>query len=360
MTTRRKLLQAVGAGSVALVAHSGVGSAGGDSTKRVPEVKAGDEVLEYMEVPEKWLQQHDKAKRVKRRFNSEWISEDGVLSTELVASDERFGGKPGFQIRMTVDPETFKREAPDEKEGVRVATERGSRDDMRPHCENDQNYDDMPGGVWIEGDSATPRGTSFCEVEYNGTYYMMTAAHLFGTTEPCDGHDIPDPADQFDRDLGYLEGYHTEYDLAICSASENGIELYDYIYGEDSQWPVKGYETESKISNRVVTTYDSYKQMGTSTGIKDGHIRAKDRSNDECPTFNDEAVVGSCGGADGDSGGPAFSVNEDGEANLIYMHSWGVNGDTDTYDDCGNEYVSDDTMGTAAYRINDVGYNRGT
>lgn len=40
MTTRRKLLQPVGAGSAALVAHSSVGSAGGDSTKRVLEVKA--------------------------------------------------------------------------------------------------------------------------------------------------------------------------------------------------------------------------------------------------------------------------------------------------------------------------------
>ena len=42
------------------------------------------------------------------------------------------------------------------------------------------------------------------------------------------------------------------------------------------------------------------------------------------------------------------------------MHSYSANGDTDTYNDCGNEYVSDDTMGTAAYRINDVGDKIGT
>jgi len=188
---------------------------------------------------------------------------------------------------------------------------------------------------------------------------MMTAARLFGTTDPCDGHDIPDPADQYSRDLGYLEGYHTEYDLAICSASENGIILIDGIKGESSQCDINGYETESKIANRTVT-YDSYRQMGTSTGMKQGQIKSKDKSNADCPTFNDEAVVESCQGADGDLGGPAFSVNGDGEANLIYMHSWSANGTTNDYNSCGGEYESDDTMGTAAYRINNLGYKIGT
>lgn len=359
MTSRRRLLRSVSAGSVALITQTGVGSAGGHSVIRVPEVVAGDEVLEYMEVPEKWWQQHKNAKQSKRRFNREWIGEDGVLATELTATEERFGGKRGFQILVTVERETFKGEIPDEYEGIRVATKPGSRDNINPNCKNDQNYDYMPGGVWIKGDIS--RGTSFCRVERNGNYYMMTAAHLFGTTDPCDGHDVPDPTEQHSRDMGYLEGYDTEYDLAVCSASENGINLIDDIHGErGSSWDIKGYEGEPKVADRVASSDDSYRQMGTSTGMQYGSIRSKDRSNDSCPTFNDEAVVGSCEGVDGDSGGPAFSIDDDGKARLIYMHSWEANGDTDTYYRCGDEYSSNATMGTAAYRINDIGYKIGT
>lgn len=349
--SRRSILKTASVGGFSILAGTQIGSAGGSEKKRVPKVLDGDHVIEWMEVPSAWLDQHHHAKEAKREFTNEMFRKEGVLDSSLVRSPDRYGDKHGFQIEVTINPETFNDDIPERYNGVTVVQEEGSPKDSGPTCYNDQNFDIMPGGAWIEGDYG--RGTSSWEVEYNGNYYIMTAAHLFGAN--CSNYNIGDPAYQYSRRLGSLEGYYTDYDFAICSHDYNGIAPSDDIKGESTTYDIKGVASEASIADRVVSPIDGYRKMGTSSGETTGGIGAKDYSINHCFDFNNEGVRGSADIVEGDSGGPAFSV-EDGQAVVLFLCSWGEGGRNSTYNNCSNNYLFNKSAGTAAYRINNLGF----
>lgn len=350
---RRSVLKTIGASGIAAYIGTGVGTAGGPEMERVPRVKSGDEVVEWMEVPKRWLQRSEAVKNATQGFTNNRLSEKGIQSVGMVPRNKEIAGKRTFEINVEIDPDKFDGGIPDTYQGEPVKKSEMASDDMGPNCHNDQNYDPMPGGVWIEGDSAAPRGTTFGMVEYNNTFYMLTALHLFGDNN-CNNYNIGDDVDQYSQNMGALEGFQTDYDLALCS-HDNGIAVSHSIDGESQSWDVKGYASEVSMRDRAAAWNDSYKMMGTSTGIQTGGIGETHKSISNCYTFGGHGARGSADGAAGDSGGPAFAV-EGGEAVYLYLHSWGTGGKTNTYNSCADEYTWEKTMGTAAYAINNSGY----
>lgn len=346
--SRRRIIQSLGAGGLALRYVSGIGNAKNHGQLRVPKVLSGDDVVEWMEIPKEWWQHHNRVKKANRRFKEKMFQNNGVVGCGMIRSPERYGEKHGFQLEITVDPERFSREIPDRFEGVPVVRNDTTR--YEPVCYNESNYDSMPGGVWTRSDL---RGTSCCKVKYNGNTYMLTAAHLFGHN--CSGYDIGESAYQNSQIFGTLEGYFTDYDLAIVKPRYNDVEVNDNIEGESNNWDIKGYASEPSIATRVISPFDSYRKMGTSTGITTGGIGTKDYSIDHCFDFNNEGVRGGANVNDGDSGGPAFSVDDDGQATMLYTVSWGEDTQND-WNSCTESNNYGKCAGTAAYRTNNLGW----
>ncbi|MFB6176695.1 MAG: hypothetical protein ABEI99_06050 [Halobaculum sp.] len=68
---RRQTLKLLGGGTLVGTGAATTATALTPTTKEVPELLANDRVVEYMEVPEDWLQHRNHARRAKDRFLDE-------------------------------------------------------------------------------------------------------------------------------------------------------------------------------------------------------------------------------------------------------------------------------------------------
>lgn len=340
-----------------------VGSAG-NPTIRVPKYrKSPAEVVEWMEVPRQWFEQHHRAKTALKQFNEEHFHKQGLHETGLVAVEKQYGGKRGFKIEVFVDPEKFSGKLPEEQNNVRISVEERP-EETNYLCYNIGTYYEVPGGVnFFDKPTNGPLSTTGYPLRDSSTNeeFMLGAAHAFGICSVTDGDDTF----TLDKQVGRVSRGSVSLDFVLSDFSgadsdPDVVRAENKIYGESGEsWPIFAYADEQEIADRVSSWFDGYSSMGCTTGRTTGGLGKKNITTDTCHDFNGEGVRGSANAAEGDSGGPCFDIGGD-KAKLLYHVSRGTPNTKigEIYQDCTGGYAEEYAKheGPGAYAVFNRGY----
>jgi len=203
------------------------------------------------------------------------------------------------------------------------------------------------------------RGTSGYRVgDGTGSECIVTASHVIAE-EVCDFNIDGHFTYQEIENLGEIEDHWHDADVALTDASRNyGTSIKNKIYEPDGTVrTIDGRASSGELDNRAADPFDGYRKIGTTTGKTTGGIGKTGLSTQDCFGYGGEGVRGDAISGPGDSGGPAYSV-ENGDAYMLYRVTKGQNMDCG-FDTCaGDEGLACKTIGTAAYYVTDtLGYN---
>lgn len=352
ITTRRNLLRATGS-SLALGWLSS--PVQGRDTVRVPKYKNANGVIEWREVPRKWDNHINHVLRVVSSFKEKFLDVKGVKSIGLTKSAKTYGGKTGLTIVVEHDSSQITRSfLPNKYDGYEVQVKEWKGGELLG-CDNWENFDPTPGGVWVLSDNGT-RGTTGYHVKdtSNGERYMLTAAHLwgYGQNDACPLAENGDVAKRWDGKYGEVRKTVDNEDWTLFDNSLSTVNFEQKIKPEnDTRYYVRGYVSEKEMANLAggsdVATY----KMGCTTGFTSGDVSEMNVSDGHtsCIDYGGSGVRVATKGAGGDSGGPVF-VLEGSDAHLVCPVSAGV-GDVISSSDCASSYVYNQIKGTASYHI---------
>lgn len=300
---RRRFLKATG---ISAIGATGVGtlpnrgSAEGNGTVTITTVAAGNKPVIQKEVPADWWTYEEQAKLVSTQLKDRFADVAGVDGVGIGTLNQTISGRRISNVEVYVNPNGTDAKIPDRVNGVEVMI----RDTVQGTLTcNEGNFDIMPGGVTIESSSGD-QVTSTCEVERSGTFYMMTAAHLF----TCNQSSITgDPAYQSGRYLGDVVDYDFNQDWAIVKrdSSSKVTDLDNEI--EDYAGILAGYTTESGLHDLKSNNTTVYKQ-GITTCKESGQVERYNVSvSNSCNSISSNDYVETSATQDfGDSGGPVF------------------------------------------------------
>lgn len=358
-TSKRDFLKTVG--SVGATGILGTGVVGATvRKKRVPKYVRGDEIVQTMKVPQSWLAQNDRAEAAVEALNKTHLGKDGVLETGLVRSEQTYGGWNGFDIEVVVDETKPAPSFPDEVSDVTVRViEQNPKERRQQACKNIGDYWNYKGGVNIFDSNSDPRhaGTSGYRATKNGNEYMITAAHTFfdGTCEVVNGQ----ATYQYSSQVGNIQGGDVRADfVATDGSSLSGSIVNKVLEPDGTTRTISGSASEEEIDRRVSDYFDGYTKLGISTGETTGGLGKKNITKSGCNDLRGEGIRGSSDGANGDSGGPYYSI-ENGDAFILGHHIDGQN-DKGTVECGGTQTVTDKSIGMPAFwLVNNRGYTIG-
>lgn len=326
--SRRRALRALGVGGVGLTGFSKLASA--DQKVTITITRDNDGPRRQKEVPRQWNEHRKRATRVTRRLSDQYYPKAGVESVSKIRHSKTYAGKPGFQVKIGIDSSIFDGSIPDKVDGIPVkiveAKERGLGS-----CEGyTSSIDPVPGGVECHEGNGTYAergfGTTFTTVQdFGGTKWMMTAAHLFRGND-CDFDPSGEFIGQCDTDFGEVRDHDWEADWATIDPTHKSIESTSKIKTSSDTYDVVGWYTDTGIDELIITE-DVTWQNGVTTGESKGTVEANNVSNGfDCVDFEGEGVGCSIYNAEGDSGGPVYTLNNDStEAELVCIYQMYVN-----------------------------------
>lgn len=346
---RRNVLKKLGAGAALPIAS--LGDTGND-TVRLPELRNQDGVVSWTEVPKVWNTHRKRVERVAEKFKSSYGNRSGVVEVGITAAPERFGGKPGFEVEVGVDPERLQTEIPDQIDNISVRTTEKTEPPVEL-CKND-SYSGLPGGVLVVNGNLDGSGTTGWQAEYNGKTVMLTAQHVVPDKDTVYGD--KNSLNEV-QEIGTVVGRNYGPDVA---AIETNRDVKAEIPTPNGTFPVGGWVTKSGISERVSDPFDGYQKMGNTTGQTFGGLgkyQIDDSYSSSTRSFGGEGVRGDASAADGDSGGPAYSVHN-GEAFVTHLVTSGdpKAGRASSNSNCDNIDPYKKSIGAAAYHLNSIGY----
>ena len=336
---------------------------------KLPYAFGREGVREYFQVPKSWNKHRIHVEEVHSTLVDSLSGTPGYHASAIVSHPEGYGGKTGLQIRLELHQDELTREIPDRIEGVPTTVTEPRR--RLPGCcdgccgtttcdVNRCYYDKTPGGSVIDSVQNTSEGTgTVCSwVEYNGTKYILTAAHLEDGGN-CDDSQFNsgDPYQQLSRKVGGIYDYDTNADMLLIDNSDGNHDPTDKIRTESDTKTVNGVLSKSAVSSNLQddgTCGDDERKVyaqGVTTGKTQGCITAYESTNDDshvCWDYNRQGIeFGPLYVADGDSGGPVF-VDNGSWVYLVCMFSAHL--DHYSGDFCGGDYGSSGE-GTAAYHL---------
>lgn len=361
---RRDALGLLGASLVPTVGR--VGDDGG--TVRLPTLASPDGVERWRHVPAAWNEHRLRAQRARSRVADRLLGTPGVVDVGLRAGTERYGGRRGFAIDVGVRGDEgaggggeHGREAsgvasavaadvPGRVDGVPVETT--SRVDSPAALCHRHEYDAVAGGLRVGDGPDGPVGSTGWPVRHEGERRLLSADHVFD-----DETVYGDESDGELQRIGRVASRESPTDTAVLETDRT---VDNEIRGEYDTYEIAGWVTESGVATRVTDPFDGYRTMGTVTGETTGglgkyHVDAGYHS--ELPSFDGHGVRGSAAAAPGDSGGVAFTL-EGGDAYLLSLVTHGdpSAGRGTPTDNCANATAYRVSLGTAAYHLDDSGY----
>lgn len=363
-TNRRKVLRTLGSGAMLTSAIGGRAVAGDDAVELVVS-RSPDGVHQTKAVPESWADHWTHAERVNDAAQSDWMSEPGIKTIGLSRSEQRYGGKPGFRIRVGVTDE-FEGRLPESREGIPVEVVRESPVDYGG-CGVTKDTNDIPGGVSMEtsdddGDCDQSFGTLGCKVSKDGSDYMMTACHIYGGgQDPCpSGISGGESAYHMGDYFGEVAEWDEEEDWLLLDTDD--YETFDdqiWDPGAGERVDMVAWFTEAGVAD-LISTDELVRKIGVTLGREWGYVEQKSISSGwDCVDWDGEGVEVDIDFAQGDSGGPVWDKGDDGNGIMI-THSCQLSGTKIDETDChpisgcsSTSKVEDSLRGTAFYHLND-------
>lgn len=359
---RRDFLKGIGSIG-AFAGLSNVVAARNVPHKSVPKYIDTDGVVEKMEVPQPWYAQLQKTKQVKEKLTSKHADDNSVLSVGITDTPEREKvGKPGLQVRITVDNNSDRGAeiddlTPSHVNDTPVEVETAERP-VPAACKNDDKYDPVPGGVTVKTCSNIDPTTDDSEPDYFGTSgwvlnnHLITARHTFvdGSTDylVCQGpgSHVADPVEI----VGSISKENESEDW-IGSESAGIVELEDKIRRPSGvEIPVNGAISETALAS-YIGIEDYVSKIGTTTGLASGTIEEINIFG-QIFSYNGHGVKYSLDIAQGDSGGPIYTRDPwSGDAYIAGMANVAA-GTRKSSIFCGGSHdVLPTTQGIAGYRV---------
>lgn len=368
---RRTVLKAAGLTATS-AGLQGVVVGSGERRKRVRRgFDMHGQTTSTMKVPKSWHNRLNSVRRRKSGFDDEYLRDRGVDRTAIVPSDEKHGGWNGFAFKIVIDSEKYEKEPPDKYRGVDVrveevedddgdssSTETGEFSTQSDGCYyNTYYWSTLFGGIpfWVEGSAERPSGTHTWEVEFQGNRFIQAAHHTFmGGCSTDSSIGEMTYQNERDRKQGPVWAHNSRLDAAIVDP--NAYDFYEIENGivdeEGTEaWPITEILDYSNLYYMMIFNSPSYMKSGSASGETEGFVEELGVSQNSTCDFYGEGVRGSVPVTGGDSGGPAF-VLEDGTASLVKMitHPRGAKRWT------GCVTLNGQSVGPAAYELDNRGY----
>lgn len=362
--SRRELLKRSGAilGVGGVVPRSVVGRSN-VRTVTLPRIKKSpDEVVEFHELPAKWWNHTRRVKRVAKAFRSRWGSRPGVESIGVTSrEDDRkaFDYRSPKLIEVEVTEEAVADALPDELEGVPVRSTVVPGHELMGICKNTEALDPTPGGLFASPSEITGgAGTTGYAARYNGTDVLVTCHHIWNNN--CDrdlaaeglGLDIGTNPEYFENPFGHVTVSDKMLDTVFVEP-DDGHSVFGGIHEPElGSRDVIGYHHESSVL-AVEDDGETVYKVGTATGKELGRVNATYvTSSGGCHAW-DDGISTTCNAANGDSGGPIYTINGSGEAELLghATERSGCSWFTSCSEDCSGDEIGPGSNGPSVYEV---------
>ncbi|WP_135824998.1 chymotrypsin family serine protease [Halorussus ruber] len=336
---RRNVIKSVGAG----ITFSGISSRSAASQRDIAHivtVRGGDGTpRQTKKVDEGWWKHVEKVEELQNKLRSRYAVYDssidtGVEGVGIGSTDEKINGRTKSKLTVyTSQDSPLKREVPSDIDGIPITVK--ETPDVELDCGKSET-DWVEGGYACDMDDSNGPGTFTCQVKKDGSYYMMTAAHVVNTN--C-GDPNGNKVYNYGPDgnyVGDVEMSSLKEDWALVSeASDSDISGFDNgIYNQVGK--LAGHVTKSGLHDlKDGTVY----QQGWRTCETSGSIDEIDITSGICDVTDDHYVKTTTNTEAGDSGGPHF-------------HRY-------TYSGCEHLAIvaphhGGEAIGCAAYHLNDI------
>lgn len=315
---RRSLLRSAGATASITGLTTVVGGSQSGKYTEIVTVVSGDEIIRKRKVPKSWYNRVQRTRNVSKRIKKNHRNEPGVKGVSRTAGDTRFGNKKGPEIRVSVEPESYNGNIPDEVDNIPVRKVKAQK--AVKTCQNQEDFEQIPGGVHLNSNGS--KFTSMARVERGGFEYLLTAAHVW---EACSDSEAGEgePVEQHHDEFGEVGHLHPTMDLARIDLTNVDYSYDGAIEASDKRYYVEGVATRDGLDNFMSVNKD-IRKVGISTGDTTGQIEEIEFDNAEgCVDFNSEGVKLTNNQAGGDSGGPGFIPYDSGWCTLININTFG-------------------------------------
>lgn len=366
--SRRNWMQAIGVGAVGTSIVDTAGAVNSEDSVEVVISRSSDGDHETTEVPTEWEDHREHAEKINDEMQAERMSQKGVMKVSLTSSEETYGGKSGFKIEVGVKSDIFEGTIPDSKDGIPVETVEATPISYGS-CGITLDTNDIPGAVAIEneddddGDCSMSFGSTGFKVSYEKEHYMLTAAHIYGGgSDPCpSGIQTNDSAFHHGDYFGNVNHWTEEEDWLLISTNHDET-FDDKLWDPDQQKRVDAvaWYTDTGVANLISDNTEIYK-CGITLGKESGQVTDKSISSGwDCVDWDGEGVETDTDFAEGDSGGPVWSDDNNDDA-VIVTHNCQLAGDDigtascHPIGDCSasNLNIEDALRGTAFYHLHD-------
>ncbi|WP_231190291.1 S1 family peptidase [Haladaptatus sp. DYF46] len=294
-TYLKKLGGMVGIGSIPSFDILGM-----SSTTTIPIAMSGETVMHSEKVNKKWLDQTKQARNALEETRERHKDQFQKLSLSPIS--DSIQGRRKMGIKMYVENNINKVDLPDKVDGIKINIV--DAEPLEPNawpCHGAGLYYSLPGGGQVED------GTACCRVkDDSGTFYLLTAAHLF---DACSSNPGGDEATHAGNRIGYVNEWHTVHDwVGIKRDNDNDIYFNNKIFnGDGNREQVTGYLTYQAMVSWSSSQQTVYK-YGCSTGKTSGHISdVSVYGGFDCVDMDGYGVELSATTAGGDSGGPLYA-----------------------------------------------------
>lgn len=320
--SRREYLKKLGAGSIAV---SGIGLSGvvrGYDTVEIVVTRGEGEAIRTEEVPAAWQEQTNSVLRVLEKFKREYFGRSDIVGAGATSWEgQTFDGLYAHQISVGIRPDVFGEVAgalPDEFGGVPVEPKEVEPPELT-YCYNLTDFNPIPGGVTLEGDSSSKGGTSgyIVKNQETGDEGIATANHLWQFCEDNYGSNAYQNHDYFGN-VGAVD-QRTDFAVAYTTSSYS---IEQEIEEENSSYTVNGYKTLDGIKKLASDDSKNARKMGKITGLQTGAIEdyawtPNDRP-EPCIDYRNEGIRCNMLQAEGDSGCPIYVLEEGPFGNVDY------------------------------------------
>ena len=354
--SRREIIKYIGATASVSAPGYFVGTANASSEKvEIVTHRSVDDVKIAKEVPKSWKEHCDLVSSIRDNLAYEYRSIEDVKFISIKNSDEYYGGKQGFAIKIEVESPQVREQISNSIQGIPIETVKPVERilegcDENDACYNERVADDTPGGFTFDG------ATSCCQYyvdfddddddSYEKT--MLTATHVVGDT--CNENPIGNSVNQHCESWGKVVESNPQIDVSACYPTEYGKSVDNMIADQYDPVEVNGFVTEYGLKD-MQSNGDLICSTGIKTGTTYGTIEETNIGDSGCKGYGGEGVAAKIDTAAGDSGSPVYD-KKNGDAYIAYLHSAG--GETTDGTDCQGDDITTWSHGTAAYEINDT------
>lgn len=295
---------------VGVLGFTGVTRARGDDTVEIVTQRDREGPFKTIAVPSEWDEAVKRSRRVRREIEDSYGDREDVVDVKRTRWEEEFGGKNGLKVTAVVSSEDAKEDIPDEEDGIEIEVVYVVPEKGPQACQGfTSDIDPAKGGI---GCSANEDGTTTLGVEkdsIDADDLLLTAAHLFEGN--CSGDIRGNELSQGGDHYGVVEEYDAEEDWAVVVGEDWGEDSTGEIKDERGVWPVSCWYTRCGIEH-LISEEKTVFQMGTTTGQTSGPVGALDSSDGfDCVDFDGNGVECYLTNAEGDSGGPIYTYDEE-------------------------------------------------